>query len=176
MKKNVEEVLHKKYHKKLEKLNAYKEKLKRMQMTFREYGVGCVIKDEWSYYQIEIIYESILNKKKFEDTYLTTYVSMHDFWHDLDYQERKHQMNVDIDLMRRELKSFPYENEDIYMPMFDQRMNRLYVQEIVLMELKQYHRYIKKFDDVIQKNMYGILPVVCLFAETIRISVSTIRM
>ncbi len=110
MKKNVEEVLHKKYHKKLEKLNAYKEKLKRMQMTFREYGVGCVIKDEWSYYQIEIIYESILNKKKFEDTYLTTYVSMHDFWHDLDYQERKHQMNVDIDLMRRELKSFPYEN------------------------------------------------------------------
>lgn len=168
MKKNVEEVLHKKYHKKLEKLNAYKEKLKRMQMTFREYGVGCVIKDEWSYYQIEIIYESILNKKKFEDTYLTTYVSMHDFWHDLDYQERKHQMNVDIDLMRRELKSFPYENEDIYMPMFDQRMNRLYVQEIVLMELKQYHRYIKKFDDVIQKNMYGILPYVynftsCLF-------------
>ena len=64
MKKNVEEVLHKKYHKKLEKLNAYKEKLKRMQMTFREYGVGCVIKDEWSYYQIEIIYESILCKDK----------------------------------------------------------------------------------------------------------------
>lgn len=166
--KNLEEILTKKYHKKLEKLNSYKEKLRKMQLTFKEYGVGCVVKDEWSFYQIEIMYEGILNKQRFEDTYLTTFVSMHDFWEDLDYQERKHQMNVDIDAMRKELKSFPYENEEIYLPMFDQRMNRLYTQEIVLLELKQYKRFVKKFDDVIQENAYGVLPYVynftsCLF-------------
>lgn len=166
--KNLEEILNKKYHKKLEKFSSYKEKTKQMQTTFKEYGVGCVIKDEWSFYQIEIIYEGILNKQRFEDTYLTTFVSMHDFWEDLDYQERKHQMNVDIDAMRKELKSFPYEGEEIYLPMFDQRMNRLYTQEIVLLELKQYKRFVKKFDDVIEENMYGVLPYVynftsCLF-------------
>lgn len=166
--KTISDILSKKYHKKLEKLPFYKEKLLAMQKLFKEYGIACVVKDEFSFYQIEYMYEGILNKQRFEETYLTTYVSMHDFWTDLDYQERKHQMNVDIDQMRKELKSFPYEGEEIYIPMFDQRMNRLYTQEIVLLELKQYGRFTKKFDDVIQKNLYGILPYMynftsCLF-------------
>lgn len=166
--KTLSDILAKKYHKKLDKLPSYKQKLLEMQRLFKEYGIACVIKDEFSFYQIEYMYEGILNKQKFEETYLTTYVAMHDFWSDLDYQERKHQMNVDIDHMRKELKSFPYEGEEIYIPMFDQRMNRLYTQEIVLLELKQYGRFTKKFDDVIQKNLYGILPYMynftsCLF-------------
>lgn len=166
--KKIHDILAKKYHKKLEKLPSYKQKLFDMQKLFKDYGIACVIKDEFSFYQIEYMYEGILNKQKFEETYLTTYVSMHDFWTDLDYQERKHQMNVDIDHMRKELKSFPYEGDEIYIPMFDQRMNRLYTQEIVLLELKQYGRFTKKFDDVIMKNLYGVLPYMynftsCLF-------------
>lgn len=166
--KNVREILAKKYHKSLRKVTSYKARLFEMQKLFKEYGIACVMKDEFSFFQIEIIYESILNKQRFEDTYLTTYVTMHDFWEDLDYQERKHQMNVDIDRMRKELKSFPFNNEEIYMPMFDERMNRLYTQEIVLLELKQYGRFQRKFDDVIQKDLYGINPYMynftsCLF-------------
>lgn len=163
--KSLEVILNKKYHKKIEKLSMYKEKLKEMQKTFKEFGIACVVKDEWSFYRVETIYEGIKNKKAFEDTFLRTYVEMHDFWEDLDYQERKHQMNVDIDQMRKELKSFPYEGDDIYIPMFDPRMNRLYTKEIVLLELKQYKRFITKFDDVIIENQYGILPYIYNFTS-----------
>ena len=167
--KSLESILNKKYHRKIEKLTIYRERLKQMQKVFKEYGIACVIKDEWSYYQVETMYEGIINKKKFEDTYMTTYVSMHDYWGTLDYQERKHQMNVDIDQMRKELKSFSYKGEDIYIPMFDQRMNRLYTQEIVLMELKQYHRFMTKFDDVIKENLYGALPYMHNFSSCLYI-------
>lgn len=163
--KNVATLLRKKYNKKLEKVSSYKEKTNTMQKLFKEYGITFQNKDEFSFYQIEIIYESILNKQKFEDTFLSTYVSMQDFWKDLDYQERKHQMNVDIDKMRLELKSFPYEGEEIYIPMFDMRMNRLYRQEAVLLELKQYGRFIRNFDDCIQKNLYGIYPYMYNFSS-----------
>jgi len=167
--KNIEAILNKKYHKKIEKLSIYRDKLKQMQMTFKEYGIACVVKDEWSFYRLETIYEGILNKKVFEDTYLTTYVDMHDFWADLDYQERKHQMNVDIDKMRKELKSFPYEGEDIYMPMFNVRMNHLYTKEIVLLELKQYKRFVHSFQDVIIENEYGVLPYMYGFSSCLYI-------
>ncbi len=167
--KNIEAILNKKYHKKIEKLSIYRDKLKQMQITFKEYGIACVVKDEWSFYQLETIYEGILNKKAFEDTFLTTYVDMHDFWADLDYQERKHQMNVDIDQMRKELKSFPYAGEDMYIPMFDVRMNRLYTKEIVLLELKQYKRFINSFQDVIIENAYGVLPYMYNFSSCLYI-------
>lgn len=163
--KSLEDILNKKYHKRIEKLSVYKEKLKEMQKIFKEFGIACVVKDEWSFYRIETLYEGIKNKKAFEDTFLRTYVEMHDFWNDLDYQERKHQMNVDIDQMRKELKSFPYEGDDIYIPMFDPRMNRLYTKEIVLLELKQYKRFITKFDDVIKENQYGVLPYIYNFSS-----------
>ena len=112
------------------------------------------------------MYEGIINKKKFEDTYMTTYVSMHDYWGTLDYQERKHQMNVDIDQMRKELKSFSYKGEDIYIPMFDQRMNRLYTQEIVLMELKQYQNLMMS-----SKRIYTGLYLICIILAVVCISV-----
>ena len=112
--KNIEAILNKKYHKKIEKLSIYRDKLKQMQITFKEYGIACVVKDEWSFYQLETIYEGILNKKAFEDTFLTTYVDMHDFWADLAYKESKNQMNVDFDIMSKELQSFTYVGMDKY--------------------------------------------------------------
>ena len=78
--KSLESILNKKYHRKIEKLTIYRERLKQMQKVFKEYGIACVIKDEWSYYQVETMYEGIINKKKFEDTYMTTYVSMHGYF------------------------------------------------------------------------------------------------
>lgn len=151
-------ILNKKYRKKLLKLTHFKKRLKKIQSLLKVYGISCNVKDEWGFYQVEVIYESILNKQEFENTYFATYASMHDYWNDLDYQERRHQMNVDIDRMRRELKSFPCEGEEIYIPMFDQRMNRIYRQEIVMLELKQYGKFIKNFQDIIYNNLYGCLP------------------
>lgn len=168
--KTVSMILNKKYKKDIRKLPVYKKRLLMMQKQFKEYGIACIVKDEFSYYQIEIMYEGLKNKQRFEDVYLTTYVTMHDFWQDLDYQERKHQMNVDVNRMRKELKSFPYENDEIYIPMFDQKMNRLYTQEIVLLELKQYGRFIKKFDDVILKDLYGVLPYKYNFTSCLYVS------
>lgn len=163
--KTLEGILKKQYDKKIEKTIYFKDRIEAMQKTLQQYDIACVPKDEWAFYQLEIIYESILNKQKFEDTFLSTYVAMHDFWESLDYRERKHQMSVDIDAMRKDLKSFLFEGEIVYMPMFDLRMNRLYTYETVLLELKQYHRFMKHFDDVIQYHLYGLLPYVHHFTS-----------
>lgn len=156
--KKIYKILNHANDKKLLSFKSYKERMSVMQKLFKEYHIAGVAKDEYSFYQLEIIYESLLNKMKFESRFLETFVQMHDFWKDLDYQERKHQMNVDIDQMRAELKSFPFDGEEIYMPMFDKRMNHLYTEEIVLLELKQYGRYTREFADEVKENLYGILP------------------
>lgn len=163
--KTVEALLNHKYDTKLEKHSYYKDRIAKMKAAFQPYGLSCAFKDELAFYDLEIIYESILNKERFEDTYLTTYGQLQDLWEGLDYQERRHQMNVDIDQMRATLHWFPFGQDEIYMPMFDPRMNRLYTHDIVLLELKQYQRFMKRFDDIIEVHQYGILPYLYHFTS-----------
>lgn len=163
--KTIEDLLNKSYDKKLEKLPYYKHRIHEIKQCLSTYGISSSYSDEFTFYQLEIIYESIKNKERFEDTYVHTYVEMQGFWQELDYHERAHQMNVDIDRMRKDLRYFPFGKDEIYMPMFDARMNRLYVHDIVMLELKQYHRYMKTFADLIQPHLYGILPYLYHFTS-----------
>lgn len=151
-------ILNKKYKDKLSKQTFYKEKLDKMSKLLKEYNLPCNPKDEFAFFQTEVVYESIYNKKSLEDSYLDSYVEMHDFWNDLDYKEKKHQVNVDIARRCSHLKSFYKETTQIYIPMFDERMNTIYAEEIVMLDLKQYRRFIKDFKDIIKENYYGILP------------------
>ena len=63
-----------------------------------EYQIPHDGKSDDAVIQNEIVYESLLVKRQFEDVFFDTYVKMFDYWYDLNYLERKAQMNVDVEL------------------------------------------------------------------------------
>lgn len=154
----IEQILQKKYKDKLLKLAIHKKKLSKMQELLKEYRISCNPKDDVSYFQCEVLYESIYNKKRLEDCFLESFVEMQDFWEGLDYKERNHLVHVDIDRKCNDLKYFMAQDQKIYMAVFDEHINHVYADEIVNLELKQYRQFTKDFKDSIQVNLYGSLP------------------
>ena len=109
-----------------------------------EYQIPHDGKSDDAVIQNEIVYESLLVKRQFEDVFFDTYVKMFDYWYDLNYLERKAQMNVDVERFVKELRHFEADGETIYMPAFAPGFNHLYHTEIVLLDLKQYHKFIRE--------------------------------
>ena len=160
------ELLNKTYDQKLENHKEYKKTLKEMKSFLTENKVSCTKSDDIDCLRYEIYVSSIKNKQHFEEVFFDTYVKMYDYWYDLTYKERKQQMNVDIDACKKDMKSFVYEDEEIFMPCFDDRMNHLYNTEIVLLDLKQYHAFIRDFEKEIKDDLYGVLPYEKGFTST----------
>lgn len=145
----------KKYNLKYEKNPIYQTLYKNLTSLNEKYHLDLYNHNEFDCFRNEILYYSLLNKIAFEDCFLKTYVNMYDYWYDLLYQERKHQMNVDIDLMRTSLPCFQYQEQLIYLPFFDELMNQMYLEEMVLFDLKQYGKFRNEFKELIQIPRYG---------------------
>lgn len=156
--KDVIKRLQKTYDKRIVDHKQVKKKWKRQKEQLMELGVSINKEDDAMYFQYEIILKSIASKALFEETFLNTYVTMYDYWYDLTYQERKRQMNIDIQQTKASMNYFIYEEQAIYMPCFDRSFNHLYTDEIVLLDLKQYHAFIRSFAKEIKFDLYGVLP------------------
>lgn len=156
--KQVQQVLNKKFKKTLYAGKEYKKQYVRMKECLTEYQILCEDKSDVGIFRCEFLYNSIQVKMKFEEVFLDTYVHMHDYWYDLTYQERKYQVNVDVDKLKQELVCFEHEGKPIYMPCFDVRFNNLYAEELVLLDLKQYHAFIRTFQNEIHEHIYGVKP------------------
>lgn len=161
----IEQILQKKYKDKLLKLAIYKKKLTKMQEFLKSFHLSCNPKDDVSYFQCEMLYESAFNKKRLEDCFMDSFVEMQDFWTDLDYKERCHLVNVDIQRKCGDLKYFMWHDQKIYMPVFDEHFNRVYAEEIISLELKQYRLLTKEFRNIVQANQYGSLPYLTHFSS-----------
>lgn len=151
-------MLDKKYHTSLWKQKAYKKTFKAMKERLERANITYHEKKEFAYYEAQLLCESIAIKEQFEDTFFDTYVTMFDYWKEIDYKERKHQMNVDIDRMKQNLTMFSFEDSHIYMPAISPFLNRIYENEIVLLDLKQYARFIRQYDKETSVKYYGYLP------------------
>ena len=145
--KTVYDILNKAYDKTLLDLKEVRQHHRKVCELLEEYQVPHDGKRDDDVIQCEILYESLMVKRQFEDVFFDTYVKMYDYWYDLNYLERKAQMNVDIDRFVSELRHFEAEGETIYMPAFAPGFNHLYHTEIVLLDLKQYHRFIRECAD-----------------------------
>lgn len=156
--KTLYEILNKKNDQKLKNAKTYKKKWKTICEHMEQCGISVKDDTDADCFTYEIIEKSLQIKERFEEVFLDVYVSMHDYWYDLTYQERKKQMNVDIEQLKEKLVCFSYEGQDIYMPCFSSKFNHLYTDEIVLLDLKQYHKFIRNFAEQICKETYGVLP------------------
>lgn len=163
--KSLAQLLNKKYDKKLKDNKDYKPRLAEMQNFLRAQGLLHKENEDQDCIRYELLVSSLKQKQQFEDVFFDTYVKMFDYWYDLTYQERKKQMNVDIDRLKESLRCFSYEGEQIFMPCFDQRFNHLYHTEIVLLDLKQYHSFIREFQKELDDKRYGALPYVYGFTS-----------
>lgn len=148
-------ILHKKLDHNLAKDKNFCKRKKQMETVFNNEHLNYMDKDAFSYYQNEIIYQGIHNKKMIEDAYFQGMVKMQDYFEHLDYNEKKRLMNYEIVDCLKDLSYFEYHGEKIYIPFFDERMNQIYQKEMVLFELKQYHRIIYQYEDLFRFNRYG---------------------
>ena len=136
----------------------FRKDYRKITQLLEAYGLPFDGKSDDDVIQNEIIARSIEIKQRFEDVFFDTYVKMFDYWYDLSYQERKRQMNVDVDRFSDTLPCFETAEGKVYMPCFSERFNRLYHTEIVLLDLKQYHVFIRDFASEVARYRYGALP------------------
>lgn len=158
MMQNFIELLNKTYDKHLCDKKAFYKPFKKQAALLQEYQINVAMKTDCDIFQCEIILYSIHVKQAFEAVFLDTYVTMFDYWYELTYLERKKQMNLDIERLMDTLPSFMIEDSRIFMPCFDASFNRLYTEEIVLLDLKQYHVFMNTFVDQIHPGLYGVEP------------------
>ncbi|MEG0823086.1 MAG: hypothetical protein RSG07_01125 [Erysipelotrichaceae bacterium] len=158
-------LLNKFYPNQLSKTTDYKKNIVLMKDKFTEFNIPFTLNNEYDYYRNQVIYNSILNKQKFEDTFLVSCVNMNDYWNDLDYDNRRRLLNVDIDLMKSNLNYIPYQGQNIYVPIFDLKLNSVYDHDMILYTLKQYYLLKKDFKDKIDVNTYDYLPYLYNFSE-----------
>lgn len=154
----IEKLLEKRYYVSLWKNKTYKKEFKKYTTKLKEAKISYQDKDEFSFYEAQLLYETIKIKEKFEEVFFRTYIEMYDYWKDIEYLERKHQMNVDINRLLEELKMFTFDKDSIYMPACSPFLNRIYEKEIVLLDLKQYARFIRDYDKETSVHYYGYLP------------------
>lgn len=163
--KTVYDILNKKYDKKICKHAKLKKQWKAMCEHLASCGITIKEDDDIWFFRCEIMENSLKVKERFEETFFDVYVHMHDYWYDLTYQERKKQMNLDIDKLKENLECFVEEGQEIYMPCFAPDFNHLYTDEIVLLDLKQYHKFIRTFAKQIQHDLYGARPFSAHFSS-----------
>lgn len=117
-----------------------KQMIKENQELLNHYHLKFPCNKELDFFIFEIIVFSLKNKETIENAFLKAYDAMHDYWSSLVYTEKNHLIQVELKPMYESLKALKQEDEMIYIPIFDQRLNHIYASQMNLFELKQYDR------------------------------------
>jgi len=149
-------LLHKHYDIDLLKSSKVKAKREIMEKTFKLYHIPYQEENELDYFNNEIIYQGIRNKQKIETAHFEGRVIMNDFYDTLDYEEKRRLMNYETSKAKASLPFIISEKKPIYIPFFDQRMNQIYDNEMVLFDIKKYSYYKENFKQImIDFKSYG---------------------
>ncbi len=106
----------------------------------------------------EVYQTSYQQKVLIEGTYLSEVCEMQDFYFTLDYRDKSRLLKTVMDNLKAELKTFNYEDREIVISFFSERLNTIYLNEIALFELKQYRDLFKDFkEQLVAPTYYGDL-------------------
>lgn len=153
--KSLDVILYDLYGKnKLLHLKESKAKYEHMKELFQSYGMKCSMNSDADVFCNEVLYASLLAKQRFEDVFFKVYTEMYDYWYDLTYQQRKQFMNIELVQLKEELPYFIEEQQRIYFPCFPIFFNHLYTDELVLLDLKQYKKFIREFSYEVNFSLY----------------------
>lgn len=136
------------------KIEACKRQITLMQNQFKADKLSLTIKTDLEFFYAQFIYRCILSKQGFETVFFKSCYEMNDFWSTLNYLEKKRLINIEIDRLKETLPHVVRNDKKVYIPMFDERMNDIYRDEMVLFELKQYAQLRFEYESlIIQKSL-----------------------
>jgi len=125
------------------------------------------IKSELDFFNAAILYESLVNKKRFEESYERERKELTDLWPTLSYQEKNKLINLKLNETKKRCRSFKdKKGTTIWIAFFDQLLNTLYDKEMNIFDLEQYFNLYKNFKKrMISTQSYGIYPFVHAFID-----------
>ncbi|KAF0226587.1 MAG: hypothetical protein FD133_1416 [Erysipelotrichaceae bacterium] len=125
------------------------------------------IKTELDFFNAAILYESLINKKRFEDTYERERKELTDLWPTLSYQEKNKLINMKLSETKQRCRKFSDKKGTIiWIAFFDQLLNTLYDKEMNIFDLEQYFNLYKNFKKrMIPTQTYGINPYAWAFID-----------
>ncbi len=138
--------------KKLLKLEETKKQINEMNTLFAQCSLNLPMKTEADFFFAQLVNRSLLSKQAFETVFYKAYYDMADYWQTLNYTEKKRLVNIEIEQLKANLPYVTRGGQRAYIPIFDERMNHIYSEEMVLFELKQYERLRFDFKTLIQET------------------------
>ena len=130
---------------------------KKYELINKQYDLGYDTKNEFDLIKLSIFETSLRQKKKIESIYESVRSSLFDMWEHLSFYERNDLIRLELDKVINNLNSFEFEATDIYIPFFDPLLNKLYIQEIAILELPQFLKLYHDFNErLIPIEYYGL--------------------
>ena len=136
-----------------------KENLETIRSSFGKYKIEKKLKTELDYFIALIELQSLINKESFEKCFEDSRRELFDYWDNLSFQERNRLVLLQTNNVKNENRFFRFNNKPIWIAFFDELLNSLYHSEIAILELPQYFKLYKQFQDrMISVKDYGLTP------------------
>lgn len=137
---------------KLLKCDSIKKFIKENSIYLNRYNITLPIKKDENYFYFESLVQTLKNKEVFEGSFVKSFDDMYDYWQTLTYEEKKRMINADLEKQIIDLKYVLKEDKKYYLPVMNDKINAIYLSEMVLFELKQYNRLRFDCKDMIDKQ------------------------
>lgn len=145
-----------KYHNQdLLKHKSYKRGHIRRMKALQKFKLDIEIKNEIDCFNVEMLVRCLRSKRAFEKVFFHVYTEMQDYWEHMNFVQRIQQIELQIKPTRDILPVFEWEAKKIYLPCFDTRFNRIYRDELVMLDSGPYRRCINDFKALLHYDLYG---------------------
>lgn len=128
----------------LEKTELYKE-IEEYKDELNQMNAKVSIKDEFDMFDYEILMRSRKNQKSIDETYEMFYSLNQDALEYVSYEQRRKMFVSDLEFALKKLSFFEYNNQKIYIPHLEPRMNERYIHDYEMLLLKQHQEYLKNY-------------------------------
>ncbi|PXX76895.1 hypothetical protein [Dielma fastidiosa] len=147
------------------KTQGCREQLPLIQSQFKADKLNLPIKSDLEFFYAQFLYRCILSKQAFETVFFKACYEMNDYWSSLNYLEKKRLINIEIDALKAALPYVMRNHKQVFIPMFDERMNDIYRDEMVLFELKQYAQLRYEYASLITQKSLSADVIAAGFTE-----------
>lgn len=138
-----------------------KENLDLIKSKFGKYKIERKLRSEIDYFIALIELQSLINKESFEKCFEDSRTDLFDYWDNLSFQERNRLILMQTSSIKNSSRFFIFNNKPIWIAFFDELLNSLYHNEIAILELPQYFKLYKQFQErMISIKYYGLAPFI----------------
>lgn len=145
-----------KYHKQtLLKHKSYKRGHNRRMKALKKFKLDIEVKNEIDCFHVEMLVRCLRSKRALEKVFFHVYTEMQDYWEHMNFAQRIQQIELEIKPTRELLPVFEWEGKRMYLPCFDTRFNRIYRDELVMLDSGPYRRCLRDFQPLLHYDLYG---------------------